>query len=92
MKGYINTKCRRSDGTYDSYLTTEVEYKDAPLWWHKQGLSYTSSGYGAKIPTRHMIKWDGKWRRVYCIIYSNSGTLYIGKKYDPQLTVSILEE
>lgn len=45
---------------------------------HKAGLSWTASGYGAKIPTRYMVRTiDNVWRRVYCAIYSNSGTLYV---------------
>lgn len=52
-------------------------YKESLLWWQEKGLSYTSTGYGRKIPTSHMIKWCGKWRRVYCCIYSNHGTCYI---------------
>lgn len=37
------------------------------------------SGYGAKIPTRYMIKLlnDSRWRRVYAVCYSNIGTNYI---------------
>ena len=52
-------------------------YKESLLWWQKRGLMYTSTGYGRKIPTQHMIKWGNKWQRVYCCIYSNSGTCYI---------------
>jgi hypothetical protein len=48
-----------------------------PLWWQLQGLSYTRSGYGRKIPTSREVKHNGSWRRVYCCIYSNSGTNYI---------------
>ena len=36
-----------------------------------------SSSYGDKIPTQRMVFIDNKWRRVYCRIYSNIGTLYI---------------
>jgi hypothetical protein len=44
----------------------------------KRGLSYTASGYGAKIPTRYMVRTiDQKWRRVYCAIFSNIGTTYV---------------
>lgn len=68
-------------------VKTPVEYKENPLWWQTRGLSFTASGYGARIPTRHMVKYNGKWRRVYCIVYSNSGTLFIGKKYNSELTV-----
>jgi hypothetical protein len=52
-------------------------YKENVLWWQQKGLMYTRSGYGRKVPTQHMIKWCGKWRRVYCCIYSNCGTCYI---------------
>lgn len=47
------------------------------LWWQERGLSYTASGYGRRIPTRWQVQVNGKWRRVYCCIYSNSGTCYI---------------
>jgi len=48
-----------------------------PLWWQLQGLSYTASGYGRKIPTSREVKHNGRWRRVYCCIFSNNGTCYI---------------
>ncbi len=49
-----------------------------PMPHHKLGLSYTATGYGSKIPTEYMVKTiDNKWRRVYCCIFSNSGTLYV---------------
>lgn len=41
------------------------------------------TGYGRKIPTRFMaiIPDLGKrYRRVYCCIYSNSGTCYVPDK------------
>jgi hypothetical protein len=39
----------------------------------------TASGYGSKLRTSYMIQLDGKplWRRIYCICYSNSGSLYV---------------
>ena len=69
----------------------EVESKDAPLWWQEQGLMFTASGYGKRIPTRTMVRYQGKWRRVYVCQYSNAGTAYIGKWVTGQgaeLTVS----
>lgn len=36
-----------------------------------------ADGYGSKMPTCHMIEYDGRWRRVYVMCYSNSGTAYI---------------
>lgn len=89
MKAYVHTKSRRPDGSYDSYLTQSVDVKECPLWWQVKGLSFTASGYGVRIPTSYMIKWLGRWRRVYACQISNSGSLYIGKSFDPQLTVDI---
>lgn len=67
-----------------SLYLDELESKDAPLWWHTQGLSYTASGYGRKIPTPTMVKLPGspRWRRVYCCIFSNAGTCYVTKGRD----------
>ena len=39
--------------------------------------SNCKTGYGDKIPTQRMVFIDNKWRRVYCRIYSNIGTLYV---------------
>lgn len=35
------------------------------------------TGYGSKIPTQYMLKLDGRWHRVYVMVYSNSGTAYV---------------
>lgn len=61
------------------YSLSEIPHKEAPLWWHKQGLSYTASGYGRKIPSARMVKLPGsdRWRRVYVCIYGNAGTAYV---------------
>lgn len=40
---------------------------------------YSATGYGRRIPTRYMVWTGGRWRRVYCYCFSNSGSLYIGK-------------
>jgi hypothetical protein len=37
-----------------------------------------TTGYGKRIPTQYMVRTiDQKWRRVYCVCYSNVGTLYV---------------
>mgnify|MGYP000624352639 CR=1 FL=1 len=69
-----------------------VRQKDVPMAHHLAGLSYTATGYGIRIPTTHMVEYNGRWRRVYHCIYGNkmstvtkamtSGTLYIGKLSD----------
>jgi len=42
--------------------------------------SRSASEYGKAIPTNRMIRLEGKWFRVYCTIYSNSGTCWIKSK------------
>lgn len=39
----------------------------------------TVSGYGGQIPTRYMIRYAGRWHRVYVMQYGNAGSVYIRK-------------
>lgn len=71
--------------------TESVEVKESELPWQKAGLTYTATGYGARIPTRYMVRYQNRWRRVYCRIYSNIGTLYIGKNIKSGIIVNITE-
>jgi hypothetical protein len=75
---FLHGRSFRSDGTIDSLWTKEVPAQYRPMWHHVHGRSYTASGYGKRIPTPHMVFFNGKWRRVYMCQYSNSGTAYIG--------------
>jgi hypothetical protein len=68
----INDKLIRLDFPVTSMMIRK------PMKHHEIGLSVDSTGYGSKIPTRYMVRTiDSKWRRVYCAIYSNIGTLYV---------------
>ncbi len=58
------------------FFTGEL-VRHEPLDWQNKGLTYTRTGYGAKIPTQYKIFHAEKWRRVYCVIFSNIGSLYI---------------
>lgn len=88
IKAYIETKCKRPDGSYDSYCTLEVQVKvtDVP----RKGQ--TQSGYGRNLPTQYMVRFNDKWHRVKCICFSNSGTLFIGKRYTNECNVRIDQE
>lgn len=70
-----------------TYSLSDLEHKDAPLAHHKAGRQFTRSGYGSRIPTVHMVKLPGTkvWRRVYCCLWSNSGTCFVegAKRTDP---------
>lgn len=88
MFAYITTCHIRPDGTKDTFHTQRVPVKESPLWWQEKGLSFTASGYGSRIPTRYKVQFNGRWRRVYCKIYSNIGTLFIGNKYDGSAVIN----
>lgn len=76
-------------GENGPFLTERVEIKTELLPWQARGLQYTATGYGRRIPTPYKVKTAGKWRRVYCCVFSNSGTLYIGKLSSEAVTVQI---
>lgn len=73
--GFASNVTFRADGgmVTEPRSSERVECKEAtaPL------SGNTFSGYGSRIPTGYMIKWRGKWRRVYVRCFSNSGTTYI---------------
>ena len=69
--------------------TIAVDHQETPLWWQERGLTYTATGYGNRIPSRHLVRWQGRWRRVYVCQFSNAGTAYIGKPGAWLATVSI---
>lgn len=74
---YLHGKTLYPNGRTDTLWTRQVKAKHAPLPHHLAGLQYTATGYGSAIPTEYMVMFNGRWRRVYCCIYSNSGTLYL---------------
>ena len=55
----------------------EREFVEALLPWQKQGLQQTATGYGARLNTGFKVMYAGKMRRVYCICYSNAGSMYV---------------
>lgn len=72
----------------------EIAHKDItykPLAWQLLGLQYTASGYGTKIPTRWMVRHEGRQRRVYACCISNTETLYVLVKRWP-VVVNLLRE
>jgi len=71
---YCNTGCTQS-----WYLKSDMQFpsRENPLAWQKQGLSYTATGYGSKIPTTKEVFILNRWRRVYCMVYGNAGSCYV---------------
>jgi hypothetical protein len=61
------------------FQTIEVPAKYVPLPWQERGLQETATGYGRRLTSPYMVRWEGRWRRVYVAQFSNAGTAYIGK-------------
>lgn len=60
------------------YIEQPYTRVEKPLWWHKQGLSQTASGYGGKLTSSSCVKLaDGRVRRVYVTCYGNAGSAWI---------------
>lgn len=55
----------------DPVLITGVRVTEAPI--HRGSVT----GYGGAIPTAHMVRYAGRWRRVYVMVYGNGTTPYI---------------
>ncbi len=64
------------DGDVGTWRTT-LETKVDMMPHQERGLSYTATGYGHKIPTTYKVKHNNRWKRVYCRVFSNIGSLYI---------------
>jgi hypothetical protein len=89
MEAYIHFGGAFTSEQPSSRLTIQTEVKEEFLWWQKRNLMYTSTGFGRRIPTTYMVKHNNRWKRVYCRIFSNSGTLFIEEKRKPIATVDI---
>ena len=60
-----------------TYIEGPVEVKESLLWWQKQGLMETATGYGRKLNTGLMAFCMGRWRRVYAVCCSNVSSSYV---------------
>ena len=88
LKAYLQTKQDDGQGGYNCYLTQGLHIKETETPRSGQ----TASGYGRRLPTPYMVMVDRVWRRVYCVCFSNAGTLYIGKSYSPKTTIDIYNQ
>ena len=61
------------------YLSLPYSICIRRLWWQKQGLQQTSSGYSSKLVTEYMLyrSDDLRLRRVYAICWSNVASYYV---------------
>ena len=49
----------------------------------------SATGYGRRIPSRYMVQWRGRWRRVYICQISNAGSAYIGRSLRDGIRVDL---
>ncbi len=61
---------------------TQDDFIHVPLTWQVKGLQQTQSGYGNKLTTPYKVKHNGRLKRVYSVLYSNIGSLFIMVKGD----------
>lgn len=79
---YLHGKSTAGE-TWSCFWALAVEHKITDIPRSGQ----TQTGYGKAIPTQYMVRFHNKWRRVYCAIFSNSGTLYIKSEKDTHIIV-----
>jgi hypothetical protein len=61
-----------------TYLDPPYKVTTSMLWWQKQGLQQTATGYGGKLTSPYMLETpDGRKRRVYAMCYSNAASHYV---------------
>lgn len=78
MKRFATVKEGPNKGNLIRAHIAAPAHKVSPLPWQERGLSYTASGYGERIPTRHMVRTiNNRWRRVYATCFFNAATLWI---------------
>jgi hypothetical protein len=83
MELFLQGKSVNLNGDISNLWTKQVEYKTT----ERPRSGQTVTGYGKAVPTQYLVKHNDKWRRVYCYIFSNSGTLYIKTPASEIITV-----
>lgn len=58
-------------------MAINLEFIDAPMWYHNKGLMQTATGYGRKLNTGKKALVGGREYRVYASCFSNVASLYI---------------
>jgi hypothetical protein len=83
MKLFITSDVRDLNTEFPRIQVDRADLIECPLWWHKQGLQQTSTGYGRKLTNSSKINFNGKLYRLYTTCFSNVGSTWFtvrGKK------------
>lgn len=80
MRNFTEDDLERKGTQYPTIYADRAELVYSPLEWQKQGLRQTASGYGSKLTRDDKISFEGKLFRLYCTIFSNSGSVWFETK------------
>jgi hypothetical protein len=77
--GYINSKTTNTEG--NDMAITYGKIREAKADRVAPRNPY-ADGYGPMVPTQYWVRLDtdkptARWRRVYCAVYGNSGSIYV---------------
>ena len=79
--GTLINDVKESNDILSGYIRREIGSKSVLELFRDKvapGYGMTVSGYGGKVPTVYRIKFsDNSIRRVYAMIYGNSGSVYV---------------
>jgi hypothetical protein len=84
-KAYLQFGGAALGAPHGPFQTVEVELRETET--PRSGQTLT--GYGAKLPSPYMVRYEGRWRRVYVANWGNAGTAYIGRPGAWEATVDI---
>lgn len=59
-----------------SIICDKADLVYSPPDWMKRGLQETRSGYGKRLNSGYLIKFLGRWYRIYTTIFSNKGSCW----------------
>jgi hypothetical protein len=74
VKAWVHTKCKRPDGSFDSFCT------------HRVKIQYVLPVNDQEDPY-YTVLWNSRWWRVRTKWMRGRPFHYLGKKYDECLTV-----
>ncbi len=70
-----------ADLARDNHIQADrTDLLEAPMWWHRQGLTETATGYGRKLNSGLKIHFNGRLYRLYVTCFSNNGTVWFTSK------------
>jgi hypothetical protein len=80
MKPFTTADTQPHAGHLGMFIDYPNDLVDDPLWYHKQHLQQTASGYGAKLTSQYKVSYNGKLYRIYHTCYGNASSAWFVAK------------